>query len=331
METLIALLVWGSIGYFLYLKFKRKAEIKEAKPSNMVKAFKKQNITKSNINTPTKARSIHDDVKDLKSTLRKLRKKAENMERYDEDGVDDVYKEIEHYEKIINPYEIKKLVEKVTDLKSYRALEKRQESLDYNGSSGHEEMERQALVIEEALYAVGSKSYKYVVCINVYVDTPLDILKKNGKAFPYNEAMAIKSSCDRCEVSEVTFDEIDELDFYIDECKENADDNGIKDLIKLRTVFENDLFDEIEKEKKINSIVSKSYILKELYFDGYGDDDYYDQYLFKINVQELSEYDIPKIEKFIARGYTTIEKIINVPSEEIGSWEGVGKITLDRS
>lgn len=329
METLLGLFLLGAFGFYLYLRSKEEKEDK----SSLSEPFRKLNTSKINTNKQidsSKVNSTSDNVKYLKTELRKLRKEAERMERHDQDGLDDVKSEIKHIEKIIHPYEVDQLLKKVTDLKSYRALEKKYENTDYGETISYEEIERREAVLEEAFTIAGEKTYKYILWADVSIDTPLAVLEKAGKAYFPDEASKIKESCDQCILSEVPFSEAGDINSEIEDYKIDLKDAGIKELIKLRAVFENDSFDEIAKDKKINEIVSKSNILKELYFDDYGNDDYYDQYLFKRKVQKLSEYNIPKVEKFIASGYETIDEIVNVDANEISSWDGVGKITLDK-
>jgi len=329
METLIGLFFLGSVGFYLYLRFKEK---EEEEPSALER-FNKRSVSKINKSKhfdPPKENSTSDNVKYLKSTLKKLRKEAEKIERYDEDGLDKVNSEIKHIEKIIHPYEVDQLLKKVTDLRSYRALERKYENTDYGETISYGEIERRETVLEEAFYTAGEKPYKYLLCADIYVDTPLSILEKIGKVYSHDEAMEIKISCSDCRLDVITFGEINDLDMYIDECKEEIEESGIKDLIKLRIIVENDELDSLEKEQKVNSLVLKSDVLKELYFDDYSNDDYYHQYLFKLKVQELAEYDIPKVEEFISRSYTTVEEIVNVPADEINLWNGIGKITLEK-
>ncbi len=341
MEALLGLLFWGGIGYFVYIRYIKTAENDE--DTSRSQALKNIDERVSNVakKLHTSQKSLQEaelrninsskDIAKFKRRLTSLRKKAEQMEIDDVDGAEEVYDEIKMIEDAIHPHEVKKLVDKVTGLKSYRALYKKYEEGNYGKDLSYEEEGRIESIYEDAVEKVNQMIYGYFLCADVGLDTPLTILDNIGKVFQNKDEIdKIAETYDYSNITEITYEYMEDLDYEIEECIDNAKENGLDELKTLRSIFENTVIDQEMRIAAIDKYISKSKTLKYVYFNDTGNDAYYNQLLDNIKVQELSKYNIPMIDKFVSRGYTTLEEIINVPAEEMLSWKGIGKVNIKK-
>ena len=279
MSTLLIIFLIFAALFILYLREKEGSNDDNNNIGHNI------DIVKETTDEPIKRQSIKDDVKQLKSTLRKLYKKAEDMEMYDEDdGIDLVLADIKHYEQIINPYDVRQLVEKVTNVRSYRSLEKKYEHTEYGRTIPDGEIERRENVLSEAYTLAGEKTYKYILLVDIDLNTPLNLLKKAGKSYYPHEAMKIKETCSICTLGSVPFSEMDGIDDEISDYMYDMEDAGIKELISIKTIIEDDNIDDLKKKIKINDIISKNEDLQDLYFYDADRENYYELYFNKKGV-----------------------------------------------
>ena len=334
MDFIIGILFLGGLAVYVYFKFiqtdsnsspriKRKNTSAKTRPLRYKPSLKVASMEED------KPSTIEDNVKSLKSTLRQLRKQAEKMEQNDDPGLDSVLEDIRLREEMISEYEVEKLVEKVKDLKTYRALVRKYDNNSYGNVANHDEIERISGVFEEAVSITGEKVYKYILQADIDTHTPLDLLIKLGKALTPEETREIQKQYSYCEPMEVTYSESeyikDEIEGYAEELKEE----GLQELIKFRKIIENNSLTESSKQEEIDKLVDSSKLLRDVHFHGTDDGQYYYDFIIEAKSLKLEGYNIPMVDKFVKSGYDTIEKIIEVPEDEIRVWYGVGSKTLN--